>query len=137
MNVTSFATIEEMVAYMDKNNREADDRILPWQREFKAGDCFLRVTDDGWGEPLVIFGEIYESPYAEDREHLAEPHMANKRLAKCYSVMCEDGESGSIHISTMHLKLTKEEFEEARARGWKPDMQEMLRAYETQYPITP
>lgn len=68
---------------------------------------------------------------------MAQPDMANKRLAKCYSVLCEDGESGSVHVSTMHLKLTKEEFERAKARDWQSDMLEMLRAYEKQYSFTP
>jgi len=139
MDVTSFATPEEIVAYFDKCNQEADDRILPWQREFKIGDCFLGVIDDGYGEPIVIYGEIYESKYPEDREHLAQPHMANKRLSKCYSQICKEGESGSIHIAVMHLKLTKDQFEAAKARDWQPDSLEMLHLFNQQYrrSITP
>ncbi len=40
-------------------------------------------------------------------------------IARCYSKLCPDGESGCIATSSIVAVISEEEFESARAGGWE------------------
>lgn len=55
----------------------------------------------------------------DDRRAIASTRENGYLFCKAFSVMCEDGELGDIHVSRIELLLTEEEFESARAGGWR------------------
>ena len=67
---------------------------------------------------LTIYGEIIESPFEQDREIFAQPHMKHYRLSRCFSVACPEGEIGDVHVSSIRSLLEKETFELARRSHW-------------------
>lgn len=134
MPIHTFNSPKELLDYLKHLERQADSRIQPWQKELKPGDYFIRLYPFHAGEILVIYGLIYESPYEEDRAYFAQPHMRNKRLAMCYSAVELLGEIGTVHISTMHIKITKDQFEAARARGFGVTQEELKRLIKERYP---
>lgn len=123
MRVIAFTETDDIFAEIAQRREEADHNIQPWQDEIIPGCYFIRLID--FGGPLVIFGEVIESPYEEDRELYKEPHMKGYRLTRCFSVVCPEGELGDTHVSTMHSLLSKEQFEKARAAHW-PNTREGL-----------
>jgi len=136
MKVTSFETPEDMFKFLQElreSEKSADQTILPWQHAVGPEDCFIRVVDDGMGNPIVIYGRVYESEYPEDRYHMTEPHMRNKRLAWCFSQVAPEGETGNVHVANMHIKITRDMFEAAKAREWRTDSLELIRLFQEQY----
>jgi len=123
---------------IEQGTKEANERVLPFQREMKVGDHFLRAT-----QGFVVYGEVISpfSFYDECRakgtfnEELAqeeqweknmraEPHMKYYLFTRGYSnPMCMEGELGDTHASDMQVKITKEAFEEAKRLGWPRDPQ--------------
>ena len=107
MRIEYFDSFEEMIEALEKAVEEADARVQDWQRSIRVGDYFVRSTPYGFPIYCEVLGE-YE-----------EEHLKNFRFCRCYSIVCPDGELGDVHISTAERKITKEEFEEAKRRGWK------------------
>jgi hypothetical protein len=102
------------------------------RKALKAGDFCVRVAH-GFRiyseliDPVesVLAGRNLDDLDDEEREELlaeremrSQPHMADYRFTRSYSLACREGELGDIHLSNVIEKLTKEEFEVARAAGW-------------------
>jgi len=117
MEIQSFDSYEEMFETIHQARKAADARVKPWQAAIKLGDHFVRVDALG-GDLLTIYGEVIESPYPEDREVFAQPHMKHYRLTRCFSLACPEGEIGDVHVSTINKLMDKETFELARITGW-------------------
>lgn len=130
--VKSYESPEAMFADLARAREAADARVLPMQEDIKIGDCFIRYAPEA---DLVIYGEVidplafYEgkdldaddgelrAEKAYEEKLRAEPHMKNFRFSKCYSVACEDGELGDVHVSTM-LPIPRKYFEAAQRLTW-------------------
>ncbi|MDO8508561.1 MAG: hypothetical protein Q7S27_02650 [Nanoarchaeota archaeon] len=101
---------EDPFEILKRDMREADSRVKPWQSEIRPGEYFVRRSGLGFN----IYGEIV--PDEEPREN----HLRHYRFCRGYSIACMEGELGDIHVSTIEALLTKEEFEGAKQRGWRP-----------------
>ena len=119
MEIQMFDSNEEMLNAVRRAREAADAQVQPWQAAIKPGDFFVRVAML-CSELLTIYGEIIESPYPEDREIFAQPHMRHYRLSKCFSEACPEGEMGDVHVSSIRAVIEQEEFEFARLKGWPP-----------------
>jgi len=82
----------------------------------KPGDHYVSIQHIGDG--FLIFGEIIESEYEEDREMMAQSPWL--RLVRAWSEVYPPGELGHEFVSTL-LPISNEAFEEAKARQWKVD----------------
>lgn len=100
-----------------RTNRARADAVVSPEDEAKAvpGAYFVRLEPDAG---LTIYGEIIQPKYPEDRAQYSKPHMRFVRLTKCYSQVEPEGEYGNVHIATMAVFLTKEQFEDFRKAGW-------------------
>ena len=108
MEVEFFASAEEAMARLRQTMKAADARVRPWQAALKPGDCFIA---DG-GEPgLLVFGEVLEG--------YEEPHLKHYRFCRCFSVACQEGEVGDVHVSTVLALVGREFFEAMREQGWE------------------
>jgi hypothetical protein len=87
-------------------NRMAGAWVIPddWQMKLKKGDYYEIESECA----PTIYGEILES----FRE------MGFYRV-QAYSTRCLGGEKGKLLIVVPTRPLTRQEFEEARARHWK------------------
>jgi hypothetical protein len=86
--------------------------------DLKHGDCFVSP------EPMlgvVVFGEVIEhdDKYPEDNEHIRDARLRGYVYARCYSQMCPEGELGDKHITTIQAKISREDFDRAKANGWE------------------
>ncbi|MBI5499784.1 MAG: hypothetical protein HY907_06045 [Deltaproteobacteria bacterium] len=128
MHFQAFNTYEDMMSEVERARDEADGQVQPWQAVLAPGDFFIRI----WSG-LVIYGEILDPavpqfPGDYSDEALSEirreariyeqPEMRGYRFTRCYSVACPEGEFGDTHVSSMTRKITREQFEQARASGW-------------------
>jgi hypothetical protein len=105
--VEFFDSIEEAWERIEQARKAADGRVAPWQAAAKPGDCFVYFADD-----LVIYGEVLEC--------YDEPRLRHYRFSRCYSAACPEGELGDVHVSVILRFISRQEFEEARQRGWVP-----------------
>ena len=124
--------IDDLFAEEAANRQAADENVKPHQI-LNAGDHFLREAHGFkiYGEVLdvrtsILAGRDEAELDDDEREELddearvyAEPHMQFYRFTKSYSVICPRGELGDIHLSTVEKKITVEEFEAAKKRGWR------------------
>lgn len=110
MAVQSFDSFDEMMEQMRRDQEAADARVEQWQTEIKAGDYFRKPS--GYGFP--IYGEVL--PDEEKRE----PALRYYLFCQCYSIACVRGEMGDVHASTIERLLSRQEFDDARKRGWSP-----------------
>jgi hypothetical protein len=132
-DVTFYDSFEEMMEAERKAREAADAMVQPWQLEYRAGD--ILVSDPGYGFP--VFHEIldiekivkenfrkYGDDYEDEGIYLLDtynqPHMRNYRFTRSYSVVVPEGEYGDIHLSIAIGKISREDFEELRARGFDP-----------------
>lgn len=132
MKLQSFDSMEALMAHVAEARDAADQCVLPFQAEAKYGDCYLRLVFD---QGLVIYGELLDpivldrpqnrQPSEEEQAELdytrdlyAQPHMQHYRFGRHYSVCCEDGELGDVHVSSIAAIISREAFEAARALGW-------------------
>lgn len=133
MITNSFESVGDLFDQIQKDRQAADDRVELWQEKIQVGDFFVRLANC-MGTPIMVFGEVVESQYEEDRESYARPHMKHFRLTKSFSVLCSEGEFGDVHVSTIDSVITKGMFEAARNcdfssgiilewmnKGWVPD----------------
>jgi hypothetical protein len=105
--VEFFNSMEEALERLEQARKAADARVRRWQARAKPGDCFVTVAEDD----LVIYGEVLEC-YDEDR-------LRHYRFCRCFSVACPEGEIGDVHVSTIVRFINREEFEQARQKGWQ------------------
>ena len=135
MTFQSFNTTEEMFAAIQRGVEQAQARTTPRQSEITYGDHWMRLWDSGYGEAILIFGEIYTRKRLmdEERELGAEEDEIREemlmmdgsyargfRFGRAYSVVEPDGELGDTHVSDM-VPISQEEFDEARGLRWIPD----------------
>ena len=123
-----------VLAYMDdffdreiENREYADARVTDSQKSLRPGDFCKREHESGF----VIYSEILDPVECSldgrseddldeyDREDLdftkelyGQPHMANYRFTRSYSVCCPRGELGDIHIVGA-IPISEKEFREA------------------------
>lgn len=96
-----YSTVTDTRAYHPKRNTA----------EFAPGSFYARTDVPN----LLIFGEIIESTYAEDRRLMKEsPHI---RLVRAYSVACSEGEMGNEHVPAM-IAIPEGVFEFAKSKEW-------------------
>lgn len=88
--------------------QRADENVQDWQKAIKKGDCYRQETEYGFSVYGVVLKNAYKDKY-----------LQNYRLVRAYSIACPDGEMGDVHVSSISEVITKEEFERARANGWK------------------
>lgn len=135
MTFESFDNIEDAFAAMAAQEDAANRRTTPEQKAIGYGDYFIRdyETMFGFGESLTIYGYIMtrdefieserdagspEDELAWTLERMDSSYERGYRFGWCYSEVEPDGELGSTHVSTMTRKISKEEFEAAKERGW-------------------
>jgi hypothetical protein len=124
----SFDSFDEMMAFMQEQERIANEHVTPEQSEIGYGDYWVRMYEGD----LLIFGYIptLEESEAQERElgaddeeiefeqaQLKDSHSRGYRYGQCFSVIEPTGEWGSTHIANM-VKITKDQFEFAKANGW-------------------
>lgn len=130
----SYDSFDQMQAALSKADEAAFARITDWQRNLKPGQHWVRVVDMS-GEPLVIFGKYLtdDETYSwakgkTDAESLAELRdekeltEANRKhgyyFCNSYSLWEPRGELGDVHASTIHAKLTEDQFKQAEEARW-------------------
>ncbi len=120
MTVKSFDTFEEMMADIEARVEEglkAAEKHHIKVDDLRQGSHFAYFhTTAG----ITIFGEVIED--SGDAEDNASIHMARMNgyiYAKCYSTEVPKGELGDTHVTHITHVMTKEDFERARANGWK------------------
>jgi hypothetical protein len=136
--IHSFRSVEEMLAAIENDRIEADGSVKDWQSQLAPGDFFVRVGPGG----VAIYCEVldpslptsegpHDDEYLEELKEAAswysEPHMRNFRFCRAFSLYCEQGEMGDVHISTAAMKISKENFEAARSYKWKGGFHEDVR----------
>jgi hypothetical protein len=107
MEVEFFDSHEAAAKRLRQAMEAADARVTPWQAALRPGECILSIVEDG----LVVFGEVLEG--------YREPHLKHYRFCRCFSVACPEGELGDVHVSTVACRISREEFELARASEWE------------------
>jgi len=110
----------------------ADARVRPWQVAARSGDILVSLPY----EDLPVFHEIldneklvkenlwkYGDEYEEEGIYLLdtynEPHMRYYRFCRNYSVMVPQGELGDFHLSTAIGKVSRDQFNELKANGFR------------------
>ena len=128
---------ENIFTYLDRRAREAYAKSEAWQRELKPGDFYLAFERSAG---LWIYGEIQGPPEVPSLDGVDEEQADEMRAesefeqrvyrdgvargfhpAHAFSDACPEGEYGDVHISTITLILTKEQFETARRMSWPND----------------
>lgn len=128
MGFKEFDNVEDMFDYIDKGVTAAREAMTPEQAAITYGDYWMRVD-----APVLIFGHIYtkeEFDKAEldagaseeelEYEHKIYENSYNNgfRFGWAYSAWEPAGELGDTHVLNM-IKITKEQFEEAKRYQWE------------------
>jgi hypothetical protein len=122
-DVTFYGSFEEMMEAEEKARKVADARVKPTQANIKPGQYFVNFR---YGKELPIFGEILdikklgvdeeEQTYVDDS--YGQPHMRFYRPTRAYSMACEWGEVGDIHLSEISAIIDRELFQWFKENGW-------------------
>jgi len=122
MNVTFFDSFEEMQSALAAAREAAAVHVQDFQRAVKAGDFYVHFNPE---YELVVYGEILDPVATADADEVAyltevyaQPHMADFRFARAYSPLCDDGELGDIHLTTIGKVISKAQFEQFKALNW-------------------
>ncbi len=108
--VKHFASLQQARESLRALILESDAHVQPWQEAIRAHDYFRH--DSGCGFP------IYCRVMEEEEERPS--YLRHFRFCCCYSVACPDGELGDVHVALGEAALSREQFDEAKARGWRP-----------------
>lgn len=134
MDFESFDSVEDMLNAMHAREDTANRNTTPEQKAIGYGDYFVRIWGNDFEGYLKIYGQVMprEELFSEEERLGAEPaelsytmrshddsYSRGYRFGWCYSVVEPDGELGSTHVSTMFMKITEEQFEEAKKNGWR------------------
>ncbi len=130
-----FKTVAEMIQFITEQHA-ATVALTPESLPVNVGDHVLRLEPIG-NAVLAIYGTItdpltywLENPpvTAEDRAEMEYEVRADARdrqegftFGMWYSEMCPEGELGTAHRSTINMKISAEDFEVARSRGFPSD----------------
>lgn len=108
------ADTREEVVYMEtKGNRVEITLGVPGDPGIPANVEVIPMQS----EPLLIYGRKIVSPYAEDAAYIRRIERQGLIYTESFSVACVDGETGSHPLDEL-TEITKDEFDQARARGW-------------------
>lgn len=118
MEIQTFDSFEEMQAAMDAAHTRAMaefNQVPQVIRDYFApGVKAVSAFQEG-GEVFVVFHEIVESEYEEDRALMArEPWL---RLVNSRSVLCPEGELGTVWVHMLR-PISDELFALAETMGW-------------------
>jgi hypothetical protein len=129
--ITTYDTMEEMLADMAQASDKADQAVHPAQAAIVAGDHVLRYDAD---TELVIYTQILPSDQGSDEEETeylkgvySQPHMKHYRFGKHYSAACPEGEYGDVHVSTVQVIISAEAFACFEQQDW-PSEPEAVKA---------
>ena len=131
VEITFYSSFEEMMDDLGRAMRSADSRVRPAQASIKPGQCYISMKPE-YG--IAIFGEIinYKSLGYDEQEQTylndlyESEHMRFYRPAKAYSVACEYGEGGDVHLSDIDAIIDPELFNWYRENNWvKPESDEL------------
>lgn len=77
------------------------------------------AIDVGTPDGLVIYGRAVSSPDdPHDQEHIDRMRERGQVFSECFSVIETRGELGTHPLAAV-TEISREEFEAARARGWR------------------
>lgn len=129
--VHSMDDIEDFFQQETLNRLAADQKVSPEQLVQPGDYCVHECAD------FLIYSEILDAAQHQlrgrsvsslDAEELAEYQetkesyecetMRHYRFTRSYSECCTYGELGDLHISTILRKISRQEFEQAKAKGW-------------------
>ena len=121
MKIREFDSVEELFDEMRRDQEAADERAKTHHlgvADLKHGDCFIVPRPD---IGVVIFGEVIEhdDKYPEDNESIQESRLRGYVYARCYSPLCVEGELGDTHITRIQAKISRNDFDHAKANGWR------------------
>jgi len=121
MTIRAFSSLDEMFAALDADQEVATEvaKTHPVKIEdLRHGDFFASPRPD---HGVVVYGEVWEhsEDYPEDNEHIQESRDGGYVYGRCYSPIVPEGEIGSTHITRVGAKITAEEFEAAKANGFR------------------
>lgn len=123
-----YGSIEEMFEAIRQAEETANSHVSLEQSSITYGDYFIREQSG-----VLIYGRVtpIDEFIAEEKRLGASEAEVNYELSTiqnsysrgyrygwCYSEVEPTGELGSTHVSTILRKITLEEFEAAKARGW-------------------
>lgn len=107
MNILEFDNWDEAQRMMQEAEEQANNRILPKQREVVYESYWLRPFDGS-----LEFG--YVLPEGEGGN--PDTYRRGYRFSQCSSVLGEG--VGDVHLSVL-WPIEKEEYELAKANGWR------------------
>ena len=132
IKITFYDSLEELFEAEGRDREAADATVTPEQASYKPGD--IVVSDSGYGFPIFheildiekIVGDNFKR-YGEDYEEegiylldlYREPHMRYFSFARNYSEACPEGELGDFHVSIGLGRISREDFEKYRERGFR------------------
>ena len=125
MTAKTFDGLDEMVTAVAQSEAAVAALTTEAQRAITYGDCWCAPFDQGG---YLRFGVIAPglSPSAPVSRSSAsraakrkDEHRRGYRFSCAYSVIEPKGQWGSTHVSTMVAKLSRAQFEQVRAAGWR------------------
>lgn len=117
MTIMLTGSLDDFFSAEEKAREAADKRVLPFQAALTTGDKFVRYLRD---YDIVVWSRVL-APDEEDREIYEQPHMAHYRQTESFSKSCPEGEIGDVHVSSVDLVVTHEQFEQGRKLDWPSD----------------
>jgi hypothetical protein len=124
MTAMGFGSMEEMLAYMEDQERRANKLVVEEQWAIKEGDHWCRPVPEMGIFEFGIVLTMEESLQGEDEEDLdfiraniQERNERGYRFSRAYSVMEPQGMLGDTHVLNM-WPIKPEEFEAAKAGDW-------------------
>jgi hypothetical protein len=120
MPIIAVTDIDDFFAQEEQAQERAALLIPVWAGTLTVGDHFLREVTFS-DETITIYSEILpQTVEDEDGNEVVVPYDGSPyRFTRSFSTCCPEGELGDAHISTIARRISKEEFEAARANGWQ------------------
>lgn len=119
--VQGFNTWAEMFQALREQNAEGrklfQESAREWQKTLGKGDYGL--IDSGYG--FIIYCEFLDD--IADPAHDEPPTDPMFVWMRAFSAACPEGEMGSNYRTNVMVKISKEMFEIAKARGWPETLQ--------------
>ncbi len=105
--VQTFESHEEFKNAIFENERIAYDSTEEWQKNLKPGQFYISLFQD-----MIIYGKILEIIEEDGKP-------SNYRFVKAYSEMCQEGELGEMHVSTVTCSISECLFDFAMQSGFR------------------
>jgi hypothetical protein len=120
MTVRAFKSVEDIFA---------DIGVRVEQGRLDAANHHIRVDELQHGSYFMYEHPVYEMPFfgeviettefPEDDVSIATARTNGFIFGRCYSWACIEGELGDTHVTRIERKLTREQFEAAKALNWE------------------